>query len=428
MSSLKRSLLFAAILLVNLFGLTGSTRSMDFEKGEQVHITNLHRIPDDLYIWGSSVVIDGIVEGDLCVGGYTVSTNGQIKASANVFANEFRHTGKVDGTLRCFVNGCSIDGYVGRSLLMAGSDIRIGNRAVIEKEVHIWGNNVNFDGTAKENVWIHAHTIFISGTIGGDVHLEAQEIHINAPATIKGNLTYVSKNEANIDLASGVTIVGATSWELPKDEKSDETSKDGYTRTIMKISKLFAAFLFGVILMAFSKPYMIESTNQLRNRFSISAATGLLALVIFVLCIFVLVVATILVLAGIALLSGELMLLGALVVALSIVMIPLTSVATVCGAVMFYTGKIIFALLTGYYAIRFIKKDAQFVTRSQLLLGLVLLTILFWIPYVGVLFYLLGSIIGVGGIILGIKRCRIQLAHAQDTSIPPPPSPPSPLT
>ncbi|HKK21198.1 MAG TPA: hypothetical protein VJ983_06990 [candidate division Zixibacteria bacterium] len=427
MSRLRAPMFLGLCLLLGLFYATATVGAMDFEEGDQVHITNLHRIPDDLYIWASTVTMDGIVEGDLCVGAYEVNTNGQVKASANIFANEFRHTGKIDGTLRCFANSATIDGYIGRSILMFGNQIHIGDKAVIEREVRIQGNNVIFDGTAKDNVWIKAKNISLSGTIGGDVYLEGEKIHIIAPATIKGNLTYVSKNEASIGLDSGVTVVGKTSWELPREKKPEETTGNAYTSVILKFSKLLAAFLFGIILMAFSKQYMVEATNQLKNRFSVAAATGLLALVIFILCVIVLIIASILILVGIALLSGHLMLLGALAVAVSIVMIPITSVATVCGGVIFYTGKIVFALFTGYFVVRAMKKDTRFVTRWQLLLGLVILTIAFWLPYVGILLYVVISLIGAGGIILGIKHCRIQLSQSQDVGVTPPPPPPGPI-
>ncbi len=424
MPRLKAPLIFTSCLLLSLLYTAAGVRSMDFEEGDQIHITNLHRIPDDLYIWGSAVTMDGIVEGDLVVGAYEVNTNGQVKASANVFANEFRHTGKIDGSLRCFVNSATIDGYIGRSVLMFGNQIHVGDKAIIENDVRIQGNNVIFDGTTKDNLWIRARTISVSGTITGDVHLEGEEIHIIAPATIKGNLTYVSKNEASIGLDSGVTIVGKTSWELPKESKPEETSRSTYTSITLRLSKLLAAFLFGIILMAFSRPYVVEATSQIKNRFSVAAATGLLSVVVFILCIVVLVIAVILILVGIALLSGHLMLLGALAVAISIVMVPITSVVTVCGAVIFYTGKIVFAILTGYFVARMMNRNAQFVTRWQLLLGLIILTLAFWLPYVGILLYVVISLIGAGGIILGIRHCRIQLSQTSDSDVPPPPAPP----
>lgn len=87
---------------------------INFETEDNVHISNLHRIDDDLFAWGSNVTVDGLIEGDLITGAYTVSTNGHIRGSESIFAYKFHHTGHVDGSLRGFVWFLELDGTVGR--------------------------------------------------------------------------------------------------------------------------------------------------------------------------------------------------------------------------------------------------------------------------------------------------------------------------
>ena len=324
----------------------------EFTSDDNIHISNLHRLDDDLYGWGSNITIDGLIEGDLSVGGYTVNINGQIKNSANIFAYKIHHTGKVGGTFRGFANSSIIDGYVGRSLMLFSNEIKIGKDAFIEKEVYLFGSMIYFDGTSNENVEIRGENIYITGIINGDLTIHGNNINILAPAIIKGNFNYISDKEADIEMDEGVTIVGETSWEIPEKESNDLKSNLRLTSFIFTLSKFLAALLFGLILMYIAKKYTLETVYQLRKRFIISAATGLLALLIFIFSLIILIISVTCVVAGLALISGDMAPLGTIILVLSILLVPITSFATVSGGVIFYSGKIVIALLLGYFIIK----------------------------------------------------------------------------
>lgn len=391
------------MLALGLFACQGAF-GISFESEENIHISNLHRIDDDLFAWGYGVTVDGFIEGDLIAGAYTVNVNGHIRGSENVFGFRLDHKGKVDGALRCFVNSCEIDGYVGRSALISGGDLRIGKRAVIEKEAIITGGIVHFDGIVKENLRITADKIFVSGMVNGDALLEGEQINIVAPAVIKGDLTYISENEAIIEVDSGVTILGETIRKVPDVDGDEDVGR--LAATIVGLAKMLAAFLFGVILLFLFQKYAVESLRQLRSRPAVTTATGFLSLLIFAVSLVILMVSFAFVLLGLALIYEDSAFLGVIMLSLSILMVPISSFITVCGGVLFYSGKIILGLLVGYALIRMVKPSAAVIGRFQLFVGLVVLTLIFSIPLIGFLLYLIASIVGAGAIILGIKYCR----------------------
>ncbi|MEW6411116.1 MAG: polymer-forming cytoskeletal protein [Candidatus Zixiibacteriota bacterium] len=414
-----RLFLFAAILIPLITA--GSIGAITFEKEDNIHISNLHRIDDDLIAWGSVITVDGLIEGDLIAGAYTVNTNGHIRGSQNVFAYTFTHAGKVDGALRAFVNRIDVNGYVGRSMMVSGQEIHVGEKTVIEKDAVLLGGSVYFDGMAREDVEITAGAVYISGVIHGNVVLKAENINILPPAFIEGNLTYYSENEAFIDEASGVTIVGETVWE-PKEADADKDKVGLFTQSVVGISKLLAAFLFGVVLLLLFKRYAAESIKQLKTNFAVSTATGLLAMIIFAISVIILMISGILVITGLALVySSDGSPAGGLVLALSIFMVPITSFMTVSGGVLFYSGKIVFALLIGYALMKMMKPGAVYLGRFQMLLGLAILAVLCAVPYVGFIVYLVISIIGAGAIILGVKNCRKDSEAPATLSAPPEP-------
>ncbi|MFQ5453609.1 MAG: hypothetical protein ACE5D6_05430, partial [Candidatus Zixiibacteriota bacterium] len=315
--TLKRKKSVFIYITVILLLLSQPCLGVVFEADENVHISNLHKIEDDLFIWGSNVTVDGIIEGDLFTGGYKVNTNGYTKMSENIFGYEFRHTGKIDGALRAFVNSCSIDGYIGRSVLICGNDISINKTAIIGRDAILAGNVIHYNGHTKGDVQIYGDNVFITGITDGDLTITAEKINILPPAVINGNLTYTSNKEADIELTSGVVINGETTWTLPEIIEEDSHEASHLTGFILSISKFLAAFLFGVILLYIFKKYIAESVSQLRTRFAIATATGLLSLIIFGLCIIILTFSLVFIIIGLILISGNLALVGALVLALS---------------------------------------------------------------------------------------------------------------
>ncbi|MEA3297837.1 MAG: hypothetical protein U9R56_08235 [candidate division Zixibacteria bacterium] len=402
-----------AIILVCLVVLTSSgAYGITFGHGERVHISNVHQINDDLYAFASSVAIEGNINGDLFAGGADVSSDGHVTGSENIFAYDFHHTGKTGGSIRAFANRCTIDGQVGRSLLIFANHMRLGSRATIRRDVLARGNQVAIDGVIMGDLDIEASSINITGQIDGDIKLKADEIIISPPAVIRGNLTYTCDTEIKNIPAEGVTVLGKIDWQLPKEETLEEDDEEFSVKVILTLSKMLAAFLFGIILIKLFSTHAHETFRQLRTRFSVAIAAGFLTLFICLFSLVVLVLSFVLIVVGLSIVSGEMAPLGALMLIFSILMVPITGFAGVSGGILFYSGKIVLAMLLGFLLIRAFKSEPANLGKGQLFLGLIVLTALFSIPFVGFVIYLLASIIGAGAIVLGIRNCHNQNNHS----------------
>lgn len=395
--------------------------AIQFERSDNIHISNLHQLEDDLYVFASNITVDGTVEGDLIASGFSVITNGYIKNSASIFSGRFDHSGEIAGGLRVVAWDVAIDGYVGRSILSFSKTFILAERGLVEQDIVIHSRTVNIDGNVKGKAIIDADHVTITGTIENDLEINANSINIIAPALIKGDLKYVSSNQANIDIASGVTILGQTIWDLPDEDKINQ--QQNLTATVEALSKLIAAFLLGLLLFSFSRKYIDVTVNQLKNRLSLVTATGLLAVFVFLLVLVVLLISLTMIVIGYLLISGDQAVLGAMLLSVSIMMAPVSGFLTISGGIIFYCGKIVIGILVGYFIIKIFKKNSKIVSRSQLLLGLTTLTLIFNLPYIGLTIYIILSIIGAGAIIQGIRNCRHE-SHFPNGKVPPPPTPP----
>ncbi len=424
----KKNLALLLFTLVVLLISSSDTFAVEFEYADNILISNIHIIDGDLYGWGGKITVNGTIKGDFIGGGKYVSINGQIDNSVDVVAEDFSHKGEINGSLRVFANGATIDGTVERSGLFFVNQLNVGKNAIFGKDIHFFGGNINIDGTVHGDVSIRAggsnygssgiktlnDGVYISGTIDGDLTIRADKIHIVAPALIKGDFKYISDNQANIDISSGVTILGSTTWDLP--DKSDKKDEETIFLTTVKAgSKLLAAFLFGILLMVLGKTYVSSMVDQLQNRFAVSAAVGFISLAILVIFVLILIVAFILLLVGFSLIAENNAVGGTIILALSTIMIPISSVTIVLISSMIYSGKIVLALLIGYTIVRKFKSNPAYLSISQLFLGLLIVYILFALPYIGTLLFIIISIIGMGAIILGIKSCNKGLDKSKIT-------------
>jgi hypothetical protein len=380
------------------------------ETGDNIQFTPLHRIEDDVYAFGGqNMAMDGYINGDFNVFTYSVGVNGEITGNGNFFCNEFDHNGKVGRSLHAFSESANINGVVGRSVIAFCANFLLGGNGLIERDLYVFGGQVDIGGTVKGNTNIHAGIVRIYGVVEGNLELEADEITITAPAMIKGNLTYHSSKEAKIDTSGGVIILGKTEWIPPEESEDDGTG--AFKKVVVTSSELLAAFLFGLLILIPFRRYAKEAVEQLQHRFVISLAAGLITVIVFLFAIVVTIVTAITFIIGYLLISGDTPAAGALVLIMSTIIFPISAFSSVSGGILFYVGKIILAFLVGCAIFKLMKRDTVGMTRLQLFIGLVALALVFEIPYLGTLLYVLGSLTGAGAIVLAIRKIGLEISR-----------------
>ena len=163
-----------------------------------------------------------------------------------------------------------------------------------------------------------------------------------------------------------------------------------------------------------------------------SLAAGLLGVLVVGFCTLLLIFALVSSIVGTILLQSE-QAVGVFILVLSILMIPITAFISISGMVILYSAKILVALMIGYALMKAMRPRTGKTSVLALLLGLVIITILCAIPYLGFLLAVIIALAGSGAIILGIKNCRKEGAPVTPPELPPmpsnvptPPTPPSP--
>ncbi len=383
------------------------------ETGHDIQFTPLHRIDDDVYaIGGENISMDGNINGDFTAFTYGINVNGEINGNGNFFCRSLDHNGRIERNLHAFAETANINGVVNRSVIAFCSEFILSGNALVERDLTIYCGRVDIGGTVKGNAKIHGSEVRIFGIIEGNLEIEADKIAISSSAVIKGNLKYSSPEEIVIDTANGAVIVG-TIERVPL--KSDDDSESGFRTVVVTISELLAAFLFGLLILMPFRRYAKEAVEQLHHRMVVSLAAGLITTVVFLFAIVVVVLSSITFLIGYGLISGDTPAAGALVLTMSTIILPISAFSAVSGGILFGLGKIVLAFLVGYAIVAALKKQAACLSKTQLILGLIVLALIFEIPYFGVFLYLLGSLTGAGAIVLAIRKISFEIGASKST-------------
>ena len=420
--------MFRLLLATLLIGLcVPAASALTFRSGERVHYSSLHRVDGDLLAASTTIITDGVIEGDMLVSGYRVTNSGEVTGSIMASSYEFRHHGKVGGSIRTFSYTCEIDGFVERSAMLFAGEITIGERAVIRHDLYAMGETALLAGTVLGNTDLKVDNITITGRIDGDAKLRGQKITILPPAVITGDLTYNADAEVDIDSLGGVTVLGRTTAVEPERTEKDDGS-NLWTEIILFGAEFLGAFLFGTLLILVFKRQARETCRQIRHRFSVAAAAGVVTVLISLLSLVVLLCSLLAALIGFSMVPGESAHVGAILIVISTIMIPITTFTSVSGGILFYSGAIVIAVALGFVIVRLFRPEPAPLSKTQLLIGLFVAFLIFELPYAGAILLVLAGVIGAGGIVLGVRHCHQSNLPADGPSSPPKPNPDLPAS
>ncbi len=366
-------------LTVLLFTSLATTPVMaaDFRGGETVTIASGEVVDDDLYIGGSTIIIDGTVNGDLWAAGQTITINGTVTGSVVAAGQTITVAGKVDHAARLAGETLNISGTVHGDVFAFGANLTVVSTSKIGGDIILGAGTSRIEGYIGGNIKGGAGEVTITNGVEGDIELEVDKLTITSTAVIKGNLTYTAENEA--DIQSGAQVAGKTTYEMPEVK---EPAKTGFAGNVMgKLIGLLMALLIGIILILIASRRITAMADSIRSNPWGSLGWG--AALLFAVP------------------------LAAIFVCFTVIGLPLGFIALALWGIALYLSQIPVALFTGQLVIaRFKAERSTGILIGALSIGMVILTLLRWIPYLGFWIGLAIVLLGMGTLIVAEKRMR----------------------
>ncbi len=322
-------------------------------------------VDQDLYAASREVSIQAAVNGDLVAAGQSVTVGGKVTGDIIVAAKDLEISSEVGDDVRAAGQHIRVTSPVTGHIVAAGQTV------TISKPVGDWawlaGSTVNVLGDVGGELKVYAQEININARIIGNAELIGENLRLGPNAIVLGDLTWRSRNEADIDPEA--RIEGEVIKE-PLPGYMDELETDG---GLFFTLRLIVAVV--VLFLLFSRPMRATADR-------IAAQPGLSLIIGFVVLVVTPVLALLLFVTGIGTWLG-LVLLGT------------------------YLVVLLLGMLTGLFSLgdltlrRFQPNPAAWQALIAILVTVVAVGLLTYVPVLGLLTVLAIWLLGVGALCRG---------------------------
>ena len=273
-----------------------------------------------------------------------------------------------------------VDGTIENKLNAFGANVKIpGN---VKGELFAAGANVTLSGIFQEKVTLSAANVVLSGTFEKDVETASAKVTLSPSAVIKGNLKYAA---ATLDRKEGAKVFGEISgnmWEDQK-EKLKKWRERGKKRARLA-SFIFWLLSSGALIIVGLVIYYVfpDFTEQVVRLISESPWSNIGLGVAFLIVV------------PFAILIALITVLG----------IPVALIAVFFYLVSLYISRIYISVWIGRKIGGYFKRDLAEAFFWPFVLGIIIIAIIDFIPFLGWLFKLFCLFIGLGAFWSGIWR------------------------
>ncbi|MFA6514170.1 MAG: hypothetical protein WCT50_02675 [Patescibacteria group bacterium] len=360
-------IIFLAVLIWPLSGL----KAAETNAGQAVFVAQNEVITGNLFAAGDTITVDGVISGDLIAAAKSITVNGRIEGDIIAVAQNIHVNGEIGGNVRIFGNSLIINGSVARNVNALGSEITIGEKARIGWDTLIMASNTQIKGVIDGALNVYCKQAIISGKIGKTATFkvydenQAQSIIISKGAIINGDLNYTAKNK--VDIKEGAEISGQTNYKMPQIKTKNNVATWAWERLFSILSIILIGLIFIFVTPQNTRKLLIE----MRAKFG---KLMLIGLIVF------LIVPPL-----------------AIVLVITIIGIPLAAILLAIWLALILLAKTLVAILVGELIIKdLIKFQTNFFWT--LLVGSIVISLLFSLPFIGWIIKLIIICLGLGSL------------------------------
>jgi len=359
-------------------------------------VTVSDTVSHDLFVAGESVDISGIIDGDLYVAAQNVKITGTVTGSVFSAGQSIHMAGTVENGFKAAGQTVIVSGKVGRSVLGAAQTFTVAETATVGGSVSVAAQSVALDTAIPGSLLAGGQQLNLNGPVDGPIKAAAETLFLGQRAMINNNLDYLSAQPLQGNLSAAHR--GKIQRYQPSEEQMERLSnqqqslkKDSFSqhaaRGVLGAGLVFAALqllimcLIGAIALKISPAKLRQADQNLRQTSLMVFAKGFAAILLLPVVAIMLMITIVGFPLGLITLAGwfTLMYFSSIPVALSI------------GSSVFNrTGQ---------------KRNTHF-PIFELVTGLVILSLIGFIPVVNVVVGALVLFLGVGMWLPGSKESK----------------------
>jgi hypothetical protein len=357
-------------LLIVLISLSLPGFALERRHSELVTVAANQTVDDTLLASGKIVRVEGVVNGDLLAFGGSLEVRGTVKGDLVSFARRTVVSGIVEGNIYNFSHSLDLDGQLGHSIYALVQSLRVNDQGHVGGGMVVAAGDVSLEGEVNRSATMFAGSADVSGSIGRELSMTGDSLTLTNTSRIGGSLSARVRELKNVHIADGAMIVGTRDIQVRVRRSHFGRPRFYFYQAIW----LAAAMLVGLLGLVLFPGFFRASTHAVGSGWrSLGLGVGVLA--------------------GVPV--------AIVVTAITLIGIPASLMLLVVYLAAIYLAKI----WVGAFLGQILLKPAG-ATKSDwllgLLVGLLILTIVEFIPY-------LGGLVRLGVVCLGLGAFAWQL-------------------
>ncbi len=367
-------LISLVMLLVMLGGVI--VYGVDTYENKVITIEEDKKISGDFIGTANQIINKGVISGDLITAAEDIYNNGVIGGDLLGISGKSIHVdGNVNGNLRLIGQDIAIMGEVHRNASIFATKIFLEENGVLDGSLYIFTGDLNVKGFVGGDIRGGAGTAVISGTVKGNVNLNVNKLFIEPGAVIEGDLIYTSDEEQVID----PTSVKGNIQFIPAEESGIQIGLRGLRGAFrilfnaIRVIYLISYILIGLLLIKLFKIPFKKTGEIIEEKPWYSLGLGVSTFIGVPLAVFILII--------------------------TLVGIPVSMLMTTLYILLLFFAKMPIALWLGGKILRDEKKY-----YTSFIIGSLLIAALKLVPVLGVFLNIGLTALGIGIILITIKR------------------------
>lgn len=381
----KKNILALFILLILPLALSFTANASEGKFEENSLLPKGQIVNKDYFTVGRNVTVSGTVNGDAYIAGGQVVIDGDINGDLLAAGGIVIISGKVLGNVRVAGGDININGIISGNFSAFAGRVLVNTSSKIERNLVVGGGSVSVLGVVGKNATIASGQTTLSNSIGGDVAIYGP-VTLTSAAKVSGGLTYWDIQNAVTQ--PGATISGSVLHNIPvkpvmREEAKDNTRNANFAGFVftLKLIDVLAVFLVGLILLKVFPLFSKGVVRYISEKPLESLGLGVIALILIPIIIFV----------SFATIIG----------------IPLSVVLFAVFVSYIYAVRIFVSQFLGAKILRMLNKEVSIYV--QFAIGLIVFTLLSFVPIVGWLVTAILGVVGIGAILLETRSLYTRL-------------------
>ncbi len=349
-----------------------SVEAQSLQAGGDVTIPNGEVREGDIYAAAEAIRVEGRLDGDLAAAAARVVVDGRVDGDLFAIADTVDLRGPVGDSTRVVAQTLNVDTTIDGDLLAAAQELVVTGDARIAGGVVAAGRRVEIDGTVEGGVRVAAGEIVIRGTLHGDANVIADRLDLAPGARIAGDLDYRTRTPLSPEAVARVE--GAVRYEDPPVDEDESGTAWGF---VFWFWQTLAALLAGILVVALFRGVVQRLVVSIAEETTLGALLGFATFLVVPVA------------AGIAMVT--------------LVGLPIGIAGGLLFGLAVYGAKLPIAVWLGDRLLGYAGRPGAS-PYAAMALGIPLLYLLFAIPYVGGLFWLAATWLGLGAMVVSGHR------------------------